>query len=163
MQFDAGEAGADTESGTVSKGQVRIRGAGDVETIGIGERGGVAVSDNTVQQHRVSSADGHTGQLDVVFGVAGQAATAGSRHPQDLFNRALDQVGIPPEGVVLAGVGEQQQGAVVDARHGGFVAGEQQRGGQPGDALVAETEVGLRGDQIRITSWPGWARLCVIS
>jgi hypothetical protein len=89
MQVHPGEAGADTEAGTVPERQVRVRSAGDVETVGI---------------------------------------------PRDLLDRTHDQLGISPDGVALVRVGEQQQGPEVDARHGGFVAGEQQGDGQPGDA-----------------------------
>jgi hypothetical protein len=122
--------------------------AGDVKTSGAGKDRGIVVGGAVVQQHQLARAHGDVPDPQVGTGVPGDAAAAPARSAQYLLHGAGDQARITGESLLLAGIGQQAQGAHADRHHGRLVAGEQQGHRQHRDLVITEVVGAQPGDEV---------------
>lgn len=135
LHFEAGQGGADAEVDPGAEANVRIRGAGGEEDVGVREFGVVAVSGPQKQADLVALLEHEAVVFEVLQGVAAEHVQWGVE--AEHFLGACPGVG---EEVSGAGVAENSLHTVAKGVDGGFVAGvEEEDGG--GDKFV----VGERG------------------
>jgi hypothetical protein len=128
---------------------VAVVGAAQVEAVGVGELGGVAVGRPDEGHHHRARRDRAPTERHVLAGDARRALDL-PIEAQQLLHRGADQRGIaaqPPEPIGMAQQGER---AVADQVDGGLVPRdeEQDARGQQLDLAQAVARL-LRGDQVR--------------
>jgi hypothetical protein len=140
--------------------EVRVGVPADVEPVGILERLGIPVRGGAGQQDGIAGPDGDPVDVDVCLGVARDAHPCRCGDPQDLLHCPWHDIGVAPEEVALVGMGHEQQGADVDARHRRLVPREQQRRPDERNRVLAKAAV-LGGEQVRQHVLPRSSALAV--
>jgi hypothetical protein len=90
--LEAGETGAEAVARALAEGQMRVRAAGDVEPVGVGEDGRIAVGGRVQQQDRLTGFDGDLADRDIGVGVAELPEPGAHRdEPEEFLDRVGDQ------------------------------------------------------------------------
>ena len=118
-----------------AEGQMAVVGSADVQTIGIGESGRIAIGRAQATQHDLAGRDGLAIDFDRL---AGQAAGPlhGAVVAKQFVDGGFDQFRLADKQFPLIAVAEQRQHSVTDEVRGCFVAGGQQQHAV-GEDLVA--------------------------
>jgi hypothetical protein len=149
LKLHAREGSAQAVVRTVAEGQVGVVFSRQVQPVGIGEHGRVAVGDDGLEEHRVTSRDGDCADLDIGVRVAELAEPGARRDEPDQFLDGVgDQRGVPQEEVLLVRVEQEQDRTEVDGAGRGRVAREEQTHREVDDVVRGEVALPLGGDEV---------------
>jgi hypothetical protein len=142
LALEASQRGAQAEVEAVPEREVRVRRAREVEAVGVGEHGGIAVRRTDGDHHLVAARKAPSRDLHVLERPP-RGPLHGAVEAQQLLDGALQQGGLAAQALQLAGMAQQREQAVPQQVAGGLVAGREEQDGGGQDLVVGEAVVAL--------------------
>src|SRR2546426_1321686 len=124
LAFDPSKRGAETKMDAVPEGQVAVRHPSDIEPVGLGELGGIAVRRAKHGPDSLARSDDSAVELDLQFGDT-RDALDWTVVAKQFLNGGLDQAWIIQEPLPLLGMAGQRPQPVADKAGGRLMTGLQ--------------------------------------
>src|SRR5881628_3460769 len=148
LPFHAREGSAEAEVNAPAEGDVAVVGPGEVETIRVGELGGIAIRSADEGHHHLTLADRPAADRDVRARDA-RSALHGTIVAQQLLDGTPDEPGRLAEPTELAGMAQECQGPVADQVDRRLVAGDEQENARRKQLVLAQFVARLFGGDER--------------